>query len=621
MTKSAWRLPTSAAFAAFSAVISAACTGEIGNATGVDGPGAGNGGNPGGGGATGSGSSSSSGSATGSGSSPGVIPPAPECAENADPGETPLLKLTTVEYRNTVRDLLAASGASKVTSGLASALSGVPDDSLGSSFRVLDDRISLEHVQGYFNVGVAVGNAVRDDAEVLRAIGGECASAATLTDTCVRGFIDGFARRAYRRPLSNAEASELTALNDGVRSSKDALRAMVIVAMSSPRFVNHVEIDGEPEGGSADLFRIDGYEIASRLSYLFWQTMPDAALFAAAEDGSLATDDGFSEQLTRVFADPRTKDTLFQFWNEWFRLEKFTGFETTRPGFQALAEGLPIGPAGTDYYADMVKEVRDLTELFTFDGPKTLSELIVTDVSVTRSQNLARLYGATAWSGSGEYPRMPAGTRAGILQRAALLVSNLELTNPFHRGAMVRRNLLCDPLPQPDPNSLPPGSLDPPPVTAAQTTRQRYQAKIEGKSLCAGCHNGFADIGYVLESFDALGRYRTTERIFDEETGELLAERPIDATGVPHVTPGDEARVDGAAQLNQKLVDSDKVEACMASKYFSFATRRIAAAGSWDGCAIDELEKNLRDPSVGLAGAFLQVTRQASFAMRKVGAR
>jgi hypothetical protein len=198
-------------------------------------------------------------------------------------------------------------------------------------------------------------------------------------------------------------------------------------------------------------------------------------------------------------------------------------------------------------------------------------------------------------------------------------VSNLELTNPFHRGAMVRRNILCDPLPQPDPNSLPPGSLDPPPVTAAQTTRERYQAKIEGKSLCAGCHDGFAHIGYVLESFDALGRYRNTERIYDEETGDQLGERPIDSSGVPHVTPADETRVEDAAGLNQLLVDSDKVEACMAAKYFSFATRRIAQAGSWDGCAIDELEKNLRDPSVGLAGAFLQVAKQASFAMRKVG--
>lgn len=621
MTKAVRRLPT-LAVSALCGVLGAACTGQIGENSPMDAPNGGNGGTPGAGATTGSGSSSSGSTpGMGTGSAPGVIPPAPECESSAPPGPTPLLKLSTLEYRNSVRDLLAASGAGKLNAGLSSLLSAVPDDSLGSSFRVLDDRISLEHVQGYFNVGVAIGNAVRDDAEVLRAIGGECAAAATLTDACERGFVEGFARRAYRRPLSTAEAAELTALNDGVRSPKEALRAMVIVVLSSPRFVNHVELDGESVDGDTTLLQIDAFELASRLSYLFWQTMPDAELFAAAEDGSLRTDEGFAEQASRVFADPRTKATLFQFWNEWFRLEKFTGFETTRPGFQALAAGLPIGQAGNDYYADMVQEVKDLTELFTFEGPRTVRDLLGTDVSVTQSRNLARLYGVPAWNGSGEYPKLPAGTRAGILQRAALLVSNLELTNPFHRGAMVRRNVLCDPLPQPDPNSLPPGSLDPPPVTAAQTTRQRYQAKIEGKTLCAGCHNGFADMGYVLESFDALGRHRTMERIYDEETGEQIGELPIDASGVPHVTPADETRVTNPAELNRLLMESEKVEACMASKYFSFATRRIASAGSWDGCAIDELEKTLKDPNAGLAGAFLQVTRQAGFAMRKVGSQ
>src|SRR5262249_39999069 len=156
-----------------------------------------------------------------------------------------------------------------------------------------------------------------------------------------------------------------------------------------------------------------------------------------------------------------------------------TGFETTRPGFASLAGDEPVGKPGHDYYADMVQEVRDMTQLFTFDSTKTVADLLTTDVSVTKSPDLARLYGVSPLSRPGDYPRLPAGTRAGILQRSALLVSNLELTTPFHRGALVRRNVLCDTLAQPDPNSLPPGSLDPPKVTAAQTTRQRYQAKIE----------------------------------------------------------------------------------------------------------------------------------------------
>jgi hypothetical protein len=572
------------------------------------------------------GSSGNGGSPSSGGGGPGQVAPgtnpgdAPStCAATQVPGVTPLLKLSTVQYKNTVRDLLTASGAGSMLSSIQSRLDSVPDDSLGDSFRGLDDRISLEHVQAYFDVGVAVGDALRDQPAMLSAVAGSCASQTPLASSCAHAFIERFGQLAYRRPLSSDEIAELEALNDGQRTPAEAVRAIVIVLMSSPRFVNHVEIDGGAVGAQDDVLQLTSYEIASRLSYLFWQTMPDAQLFAAAADGSLATQAGFAQQLDRVFHDDRSRNTLWQFWNEWLRLETFTGFEITRPGFQSLAAGEPVGQPGHDYYADMVQEMRDLTQSFTFDRTATLADLLTTDVSTTRSADLARLYGVEPWSGSGDYPTLQGGTRAGLFQRAALLVSNLETTNPFHRGAMVRKNLLCDPLSRPDPNTLPPGSLDPPPVTAAQTTRQRYQAKVEGNATCAACHNQFSAIGFVLESFDALGRYRTLERVFDEETGKRLADLPIDTSAVTRIALDDERPVANAMELNQRVVDSRKVETCLATKYFDFAERREATPGSMDACLIDELAQLLQQADGGLAGAFERIARDASFFVRKVG--
>lgn len=539
------------------------------------------------------------------------------CDTSVQPGVSPLMKLSTVQYRNTVRDLLAAVGAAEALPEVEPLLASIPDDSAGDGFRGLDDRISLEHVQGYFNVGVALADAITSEPGLLTAIAGECAAEATLTQACVDGFLDSFVRLAYRSPLSDAERSELGALNDGVRSPAQAVRAMIVVALSSPRFVNHVEIDGEPIDDVEDLLQLAPHEVAARLSYTFWQTMPDAELRAAADDGTLASDEGFAAQLERVFADPRTRETLWQFWNEWLRFEKFTGFETARPALQALAEGELLGEPGHDHYADMVQEMRDLTELFTFGQSAPLSELLTTDVSVTTSADLARLYGVEPWSGAGDYPRLT--DRSGLLQRAALLVSNLEQTNPFHRGATVRRHLLCDELPQPDPNTLPPGSLDPPPPSSAQTTRERFQAKVEGNSLCQGCHGSFSDIGYVLESFDALGRFRTAEKIFDEQTGELLAELPIDTSAVARVDLGDDRPVADATELNQRIVDSRKVEACLAKHYFAYTSRRLPDSGSLDACVVQDLSEGLADESVGLAGAFQRLARYASFFQRKVG--
>jgi hypothetical protein len=602
---------------------SVACTGNIDGSNKEEaqrpstGPGA-QGANPG---------AAAGGSGAEPGSRPGQVPPGTnpggvdvECEDDATAGPTPLTKLSTLQYRNTVRDLLAASGFGSMPAGVAGPLASVPDDSLGDSFRALDNRISLEHVQAYFNVGVAAGDALVQNPALLRAVAGDCATTAPLSDSCARTFIERFAALAYRRPPSDDEIEELAALNDGVRTPAEAARAITIVVMSSPRFVNHVEIDGSEVDAQSDLLQLTGYEIASRLSYLFWQTMPDAELFAAAADGSLATEDGFAAQLERVFADDRTRETVWQFWNEWLRLEKFTGFETTRPGFAALAEGLSITEpgAGDVYYEAMVQEIRDLTDLFTFERTASLSDLLATELSVTPSAELATLYGVEPWDGRGEYPTLPSGTRAGLLQRAALLVSNLETTNPFHRGAFVRRNLLCDPLAQPDPNTLPPGSLDPPPLTATETTRERYQAKVAGNQTCQNCHGQFSDIGFVLESFDALGRHRTRERVFDEQTGELLAELPIDTSGVTRVELDDAEPVTGAAELNERVIASEKVEACLATKYFEFALRR-APAQALDSCTVDDLAAQLRDPQAGLREAFRRIAQHASFFLRKVG--
>ena len=137
-------------------------------------------------------------------------------------------------------------------------------------------------------------------------------------------------------------------------NATEAIRNVVVMLLMSPRFANHLELAGTPISGRADYLALDPYEIASRLSYTFWQTLPDDALLAAAADGSLATDAGFNTQLDRVFADPRTRDTIWQFWNEWMRFESFTGFSTDRPAFKALAAGENVGVAGHDHWGDMV---------------------------------------------------------------------------------------------------------------------------------------------------------------------------------------------------------------------------------------------------------------------------
>jgi hypothetical protein len=268
-----------------------------------------------------------------------------------------------------------------------------------------------------------------------------------------------------------------------------------------------------------------------------------------------------------------------------------------------------------------VQEIRDLTDLYTWKGEGTLLELMTSNVSVTRSDDLAHLYGVKAWSGSGAYPTLPDGTREGVLLRSALLVSSLETTNPFHRGSMIRRAILCETLDTPDPTTLPAGSLDPPPVSDELTTRERFDAKVSSNALCRGCHLSFSGIGYALEAYDSLGRFRTEEQVFDDESGDLLATLPVD-TLVENIQIGEEAPsdIDGPLALNQRIIDSGKLEACLSANYFRYALRREPSTNSADACAYDSMRAALVEPGVGLAQVFKSIATPPAFRSRKVGA-
>ncbi len=543
-----------------------------------------------------------------------------ECGDGLTIAESPLFKLSTDQYKNSVRDLLRTYDLDSLLDSVESELDRIPSDSMGDSFRRTDTRIAIEHVQGFFDVGVSVGDALAADESLLESVAGSCASEDELGEDCWDDFKSGFLKRALRHPLSAGESDLFDALLLGSSTGPDAIRSAVVVALSSPRFVYQVEVDGsEVDQQNDDVLALNPYELASRMSYTFWQTMPDDELFARADDGSLLEESVYREQLGRVWDDPRTRDTIERFMNEWLRLEKFTGFETSRPGFAALTEGESFGEDGHDYYGAMTQEVFDLTNWFVFDEPGTLTDLLTTNISLTQSDDLASLYGVSAWDGSDDPPTVD--DRAGLLQRAALLVSNLEQTNPFHRGALVRRNILCGTLAQPDPNALPAGSLDPPPLDEAQTTRQRFAAKVDGKPLCENCHSSFGAIGYVMESFDAVGRFRTIERIFDEETGELLAELPIDTMAEIDISAANEDPINGAAELNERIAQSGRVEVCLAENYFEYFARRAKADASLDECVIEDLARSLGADGVGLAGAFLRLAELPTFFTKKVGAK
>jgi hypothetical protein len=535
-----------------------------------------------------------------------------ECAPSA-PGTSGLHRLSQTEYRNTVKDFTNRIGLPAVFESLQPALNSIPPDS--TNVGPTDERVSGQHFSAYVSVARGIAEAAQANPQALVPLVGDCLQSAKLSPACAETTLSKVGPLAFRRPLTDAEIAGFAALVVDSQSTAENIRSLIVAVLLSPPFLLQLEINGAEKPGTPSVLQLDAFESASRLSYAFWKTAPDNTLFEAAASGALDTEAGYAAQVDRLLADPRAKEGYWSFWNSWLKFDSFTGFDTQRPGMKALAAGESLGEPGHEHYRDMVQEVRTLVERATFDKKQTFRDLLLTDESVTASSDLAKLYGVAPFTGVGAPPKFPPNTRAGLLHRAALLVSNLEQTNPFHRGATIRKSILCDDVASPDPNSLPPGSLDAPPVQADRSTRERFAAKVDNNPRCSGCHSQFSDIGYVMESFDALGRFRTAEKVFDEQTGMLLSEKSIDASATFRLDSQDTLSVSNAFELNQRLANSSKPAFCASKRLLRFALKRdLTTTG--DRCVADSVAAALNDPNQGLFGAIRAVALDPTFRQR-----
>jgi len=531
-----------------------------------------------------------------------------ECDPDALPSVSPLRRLTRLQYENSLGDLFASVGMASVVDVAESSFAQLPPDGENESlYSGNDERVTQRHVDAYFGIADAIASEVTGSEEARAALAGDCANDETLSEECLAEFVSAFGERVFRRPLSEAELDRYLELNEDAESSAEVLRGAVFQFLMSPQFLYHFEVEGIAIGDDETELSLSPWELASRLSFHFWQSMPDDELFEAARDGSLATDAGFEAQVARLFDDERTERTLTKFWHEWYQLDGFDGFAAT-PAFEAFSSGVN---ADDELYTAMLDEVDALVRHYTYETAGTYRDVLASNLILTTSPELAALYGIEPWDGEGDPPAFSGSERSGLLTRGALLVEGNELTNPIKRGAFVLKSLLCEDVHPP--SDLPAEALALPPADPDMSTRERFEAKTANVT-CAGCHSHINPFGFVLESFDALGRFRTEERIYDDN-GELQNTIPIDP--VVEVELGDqEFIVTNPVELNDQLAQSGLVDDCFARQYFRFTYRRDESSG--DSCALAAIRDGVA-PGGSLKEALRDVALGPSFRQRVVG--
>ena len=519
-----------------------------------------------------------------SGSSQGSETGDPTEGEPLGPsGPMPLRRLNQVEYNNTVRDLLG---------DVSRPADDFTPDTPGESGFALAPIVTEVPARDLMRAAEALAlTAVQDLGKLVSCdlAGQELA--------CVQEFVEKFGRRAFRRPLQADEVSALVELFKHARGElgldvAGSMGNLLQVILLSPRFLYHWELGPAAPTVDGGAIALNDHELAARLSYFLWATMPDDALFAAADAGELRDPAGFEKQVRRLIADPRARDAVFSFHLQWLNLTSFQSAEK---------DGSLFPQYGVDgVKQSMYDQLHAFVNHVVFDAGGSLDLLLTADYTFADERLGNVIYFVPGFGP--EMTRMeldPEKPRVGVLGLPIVLATHsfFGATSPVKRGKMIRERLLCQPLPPPPPNV----NNTPPMADFGNTTRGIYD-KILAQKDCAGCHELMNPLGYAFENFDPLGRWRPSE------FGEL-----IDPSGHIAGIPGDPT-FNNATELANLLADSDEVRRCVATHWLRYALQRKEITADAD--ALAEINQKFEDADYDIRELILAVALSPAFRSR-----
>lgn len=534
------------------------------------------------GGANGEDEDAESGSESGAGTSEsGESGDPAACADaSLDPGPMDLRRLTHREYAASIVDLLGIDASEHVATFPADVITGSFDNDSANQ------TIALLLGERYLEAAQAIGAALVADAALRDAVVG-CDPA---DEPCVRDLVERLGRRAWRRPL---EPSMTDALVELAMTQSDPWQRVSIVVetmLMSPRFLFRVEV-GTADPEHPERAKLDGYEVATRLSYFVWGTTPDDALLDAAAAGALDEADGIATEAERLLADPRGRTTFEEFGRQWFRADTIAGQSRDPALFPEL---------DADAMLAMAEELRlRLDDAMFGDGADFLA-LYDTRTGYVNDA-LAAIYGLPAPGSAALASVEMTGDRGGLFTTAAFAMASSRAgdTSPVQRAMYVREVALCDPPPPPPPNvpSIDPGE--------GESVQDAFERHLDQGDSCAGCHLGLDPIGFGLERYDSIGRLRTAY-----SDGSPLREGGT-------ITVDDQAHAfGGGVELGSIIATSAQAEHCVVAHASRWALGR--EEDDADACGLDVARTAFADAGHDFGALVVAIVRADAFRYRRI---
>jgi len=486
-------------------------------------------------------------------------------------------RLTRTEYRNAVRDLVGVElrpDELPPSDGAGGEGFDTVGDSLFTSpihmeaYLVAADRIIETALPDSMEGATAEVVAARDAIPLGSSISEEPASDGDRRETAKR-CLKQFARRAWRRPVSGDEVERLLTIYDAAATREDtfvaALREPLKAVLVSPHFLFVVE--SEPSGGGVQ--RISAHQLATRLALLIWSSIPDQHLLELADDGKLFDEATLRQEVRRMLADPKAVALGENFGLQWLGLREFGS--GTRPDAEVF-------PQFSDELAADMREEAVLTVANVFRDDEPLTRLVDAQY-IYANGRLAAYYGLeTEQDADWRRVELPDRQRGGVMTMASVLTSSSypRRTSPVLRGRWILEEVLGSRVPPPPPN-----------VPALEESHEegknltlREQLEVHRKKAeCASCHNRMDPLGFGLENFDGIGRWRETDN-----------GQPIDSQG--KLPSGD--TFSGPEQLKTVIMKRrGEFQKHFVRKLIGFAYGR--KLNKFDNCVVDECLKKLKE--------------------------
>lgn len=506
------------------------------------------------------------------------------CTGEKDPGKVTLRRLNRLEYNNTIRDLVGIDNNPSEE---------FPADDVGYGFDHIGDVLTMPPIlmEKYLDAAEDVLEALfKNRALVNKHL--KIANPSVATKQDISRIFNELGTKAYRRPITKEEVAKLEKLSDALISKGEkpieGLKAGMLAILVSPNFLFHVELDPDPNSTASH--DVNQFELASRLSYFLWSSMPDEPLFQLARENKLREKGVMEEQIARMLKDPKARIFTRNFPEQWLQLRNLKTVQPDKALFPTFNDQLRD---------DMAREAEMYFEHITKEN-KSILELLDSDYTFANSR-LGRHYGLKMNGYQEEFKKVTFtdNRRGGVITQAGVLTitSNPTRTSPVKRGKWVMENILGTPPPPPPPNVE---ELKEDGKALTGTLRERMEQHRTNPN-CASCHQKMDTIGFGLENFDPVGVFR------EKEHG-----KTIDPSGE---LPGT-GKFANPAELRKLLLSKSELFArCFTEKLLTYATGRGMERA--DNCVIDALVEELKKDGYKMQDLIGAIVKSEPFQKRK----